>query len=81
MNYSEEPGKRLEKLRREIEKRKKIEQIMSTAQPIVIDTDDEYYNIQEGTYKLVLYYFIFTSKYICLFYECNSWRRKYWNRD
>ena len=58
MNYSEEPGKSLERLRREIEKRKKIEQIMSTAQPIVIDTDDKYYNIQEGTYKLVLDYFI-----------------------
>lgn len=58
MNYSEEPGKRLEILRREIKKRNMIKKIMSTAQPIVIDTDDEYYNIQEGTYKVVLDFFL-----------------------
>ena len=57
MNYLEEPGKRLEILRREIKKRNVIERIMSNCEPVITDTDDKYYNIQEGTYKVVLDYF------------------------
>lgn len=54
MNYSEEPGKSLERLRREILKRNTIEQIMSNSKPVEIDETYKYYNIQEGTYKVVL---------------------------
>lgn len=60
MHSLEDPGKRLERLRREIEKRNIIEQIMSNLKNCELaeidedDEDDKYYNIQEGTYKVVL---------------------------
>ena len=58
MHSLEDPEKRLEILRREIKKRNTIERMMSNCIPVITDTDDKYYNIQEGTYKLVLDYFI-----------------------
>ena len=43
-----------EKLIREIKKRNTIEQMMSNCKPVVLDETYKYYNIQEGTYKVVL---------------------------
>ena len=55
MHSLEEPG---ERLRREIEKRNTIEQIMNNCKPVKIDETYKYYNIQEGTYRVVLDYFL-----------------------